>query len=249
MGIDFSDMTLNETINYLSEIIDEPYQSLTHVITANPEIAMKILNDKEMQNVAEKAELITPDGIGIVFASKMLGGAVKERVSGFDIVVELMRKRNNERKSLKIYALGANQETISLAVKNIENQFTNVQVVGFHDGYFNSENESKIVKEINECKPDLLLVGLGSPKQEQFISKHKPYFNTKVAIGVGGTFDVLSGKVKRAPVLIQKMNLEWFYRLVNNPKRLVRQASLFIFGFKVLVEAITQKSRKTHVKG
>lgn len=238
MGIEFSDGTLKETVNTLSEIIDGKYTKLTHVITANPEIALKIMQDEKFREISQNADLITPDGIGIVYASKLLGGNIKERVTGFDLVVSLFEKRKKQSKTLKLYALGADQDTIKKAVTNIENTYPNVQVIGYKDGYFGKEEESKIVKEINECKPDLLLVGLGSPKQEEFIFRHKAYLNTKVSIGVGGTFDVLSGNVKRAPEIYQKLGMEWFYRLVTNPKRFKRQLSLFEFGFKVVCVAL-----------
>jgi len=238
MGIEFTDNTLKQTANNLSDIIDASYVKLNHVITANPEIALKILEDKDFKEITDQADLITPDGIGIVYASKLLGGNIKERVTGFDLVTTLFKLRKKKTKSLKVYALGADKETIRKAVINIENTYPNVNVVGYKDGYFSKEEESKIVKEINECKPDLLLVGLGSPKQEEFIARHKAYLNSKVAIGVGGTFDVLSGNVKRAPEIYQKLGMEWFYRLATNPKRFKRQLALFKFGFKVLGVAL-----------
>lgn len=238
MGIEFTDNTLKQTANNLSDIIDASYVKLTHVITANPEIALKILEDKDFKEITDQADLITPDGIGIVYASKLLGGNITERVTGFDLVTTLFKLRKKKTKSLKVYTLGADKETIRKAVINIENTYPNVNVVGYKDGYFSKEEESKIVKEINECKPDLLLVGLGSPKQEEFIARHKAYLNSKVAIGVGGTFDVLSGNVKRAPEIYQKLGMEWFYRLATNPKRFKRQLALFKFGFKVLGVAL-----------
>ncbi|MFP3727143.1 WecB/TagA/CpsF family glycosyltransferase [Priestia filamentosa] len=238
MGIQFTDDTLKQTAHKLSTIIDENYVKLHHVITANPEIALRIIENEEFKNIATHADIITPDGIGIVYASKMLGRRIKERVTGFDLVVEIFKTRKQKSKSLKVYALGAQPDTIKKAVNHIENTYPNVTVIGFRDGYYKKEEEAKIVKEINECKPDLLLVGLGSPKQEEFIFRHKAYLNTKVAIGVGGVLDVLSGNVKRAPEFYQKIGMEWFYRLVTNPRRLKRQLSLFKFGFKVLGVAL-----------
>ncbi|GAB6440478.1 MULTISPECIES: WecB/TagA/CpsF family glycosyltransferase [Bacillus cereus group] len=235
MGITFSDDTLKQTTKHLSNIIDEKYTKLTHVITANPEIALKIMNDENFKEISKKAELITPDGIGIVYASKLLGGNIKERVTGYDLVISLFETRKRQAKPIRLYALGADSDTIRKAVINIESKYPNVQVLGYRDGYFKKEEEARIVKEINECKPDLLLVALGSPKQEEFIYRHKNYLNSKVAIGVGGTFDVISGNVKRAPEIYQKLGMEWFYRLVTNPKRIKRQLSLFKFGFKVIL--------------
>lgn len=219
-------------------MIDIESKGLAHVVTANPEIVMMAQKSKGFMKMLKNADLITADGIGVVWASKMLGQDITERVTGYDTVVSLFEKRQTEQRPMRVYLLGAKADTVKEAAKNIENAYPYVQVVGYHDGFFTKDVESKIVREINHCNADLLLVAMGSPRQEQFIYNNKTLLRIKVAIGVGGVLDVLSGNIKRAPELFQKMNLEWFYRLITNPKRLFRQLSLFKFAIKVVGAAL-----------
>lgn len=227
---------MNETIDLLSKKIDSTTNKPWHVVTANPEIVMLAKKNKKLLDIFGQVELITPDGIGIIIASKLLNQPLKERVSGYDLIMNLINEREKKAKTTTVYLLGAEKEVLKKAVKNLENNYTHLRIKGYHHGFYKEENEKSIVKEIHQCRPDLLLVAMGCPKQDFFIHKYKKVLNTKVAIGVGGTFDVISGKTKRAPLFIQKIGLEWFYRLLKNPTRIFRQFSLISFLVAIFKE-------------
>jgi N-acetylglucosaminyldiphosphoundecaprenol N-acetyl-beta-D-mannosaminyltransferase len=234
LGIKFSEFDINDTVDLLDEQIDsgtKPY----HVVTANPEIVMHAKKDRDFNEVLEKADLITPDGIGIILASRILNQNLQGRVPGYDLLHALLHQRNQNKKKTRVYALGGQDEVIKLAARNLRREYEEVEIVGYHHGYFaeNSEEEHGIVSEISDLKPDLLLVGIGSPRQENFIYTYKNNLQAKVAMGCGGTFDILSGTVKRAPLLIQNLGLEWLYRLVQQPSRWKRQLNLPNFLYKV----------------
>lgn len=237
-GIRFSDKTQTQTTNYLSNIIDVESKGLAHIVTANPEIVMMAQKSKGFMKMIKNADLVTADGIGVVWASKMFGLDIPERVTGYDTVVSLFEKRQREQKPMRVYLVGAKEEVVKKAAQYIENNYSYVQIVGYQDGFFKKDDEQKIVKEINQCNADLLLVAMGSPRQEQFIFNNKTKLKIKVAIGVGGVFDVLSGNIKRAPEIFQKTHLEWFYRLISSPSRIFRQMSLLRFAFKVLLAMV-----------
>lgn len=237
-GIRFSDKTQKQTTNYISNSIDIDSKGLAHIVTANPEIVMKAQKSKGFMKMIRNADLVTADGIGVVWASKMFGLDIPERVTGYDTIVSLFEERQKEQKPMRVYLVGAKPDVVKKAAQHIENKYSYIQVVGYHDGFFKTDDEHKIIREINQCNADLLLVAMGSPRQEQFIFNNKTKLKIKVAIGVGGVFDVLSGNVKRAPEIFQKTNLEWFYRLISSPSRMFRQMSLLRFAFKVLFATI-----------
>lgn len=239
LGVSFSNSNMMVTIRTLDNLLEEknktPFKPL-HIVTANPEIVMKGTENPEFLKILNEADIVTPDGIGIVIASKITQQDINERVTGFDLVINLLQARNVERKKTTVYALGAKEDVIKLAMRNLRQRFSEIEFIGYHHGYFesNSKEEEAIVKDIQSKEPDILLVGLGSPRQEEFIYKYKSNLNAKISIGCGGTFDVLSGKIKRAPKFMQKIGLEWFYRLLKEPKRLKRQLVIPKFLFKVI---------------
>lgn len=210
------------------ETIDEQgsarAQQPKHIVTANPEIVMGALADEELMQALLDADLITPDGTGIVWAADYLGQPVAERVAGYDLFHDLCRTSKEE--PFSIYLLGAKEETNRKAAIKLESLYPQLQIVGRRNGYFTIEEEQAIIEEINRLQPDLLLVALGFPKQEIWIYQHKADLQVKVAIGVGGSFDVLAGTVKRAPQLWQKWRIEWLYRLLQEPSRWKRQMAL-----------------------
>ena len=239
LGVTFSTMDMNSTITRINRHIEE-YNTLFHVVTANPEVVMNAERNPAFKEMLDQVELITPDGIGVVIASKILQTPLAERVTGFDLITGILAHRSDKEQPTTVYALGAKEDVIKLAARNLRQKYPNVEVVGYHHGYFEegSKEELQIVETISELKPDLLLVGLGSPRQENFIHTYKNTLNAKVAIGCGGTFDILSGTLKRAPESFQRFGIEWLYRLLQQPSRIKRQIVLPFFLYKVL------KSRK-----
>ncbi len=203
-----------------------------HIITLNAEIAYAARNNSPLKAVINQADLVTPDGIGIVWAARRLGWPIKERVTGIDMVYELCA--NAQAREWKIFLLGAAPQVAETAAEKLLLSYPNLKIAGIRDGYFSESEVATVVKEIREAGPDILLVGLGAPKQEFFINQHKNELGVPVAVGVGGSFDVIAGIKKRAPDIMIKLNLEWLYRLGAEPSRLKRQMVLPKFVFTIL---------------
>lgn len=191
----------------------------TFVITANPETLM-IGADTPLFDEILKSDktIIVPDGIGVVKAAHMLDIPVKERVTGVEIVQKLFELLNEKGRSL--YLLGAKQEVLQKLVGRIKVEYPNISLLGYQDGYI--KNKDEVFEQMVELKPDVVLVALGIPAQEQLIYKHYDKFDKGIFVGVGGSFDVLSGTKKRAPKIYIKLNLEWLYRITKEPKRIKR---------------------------
>lgn len=242
--IPFSSMTMEETIIYITKQLHNRQEAF-HIVTANPEIVMYTKRDSRFKVAVKKADLITPDGIGLIKASEWLGTPLAERVTGFDMMNGWFSYLGEQGKSVSVFLLGARPSVAEKAGKTISSKYPNVKITGHHHGYFQKEDTAQIVKQIQEAKPDILLVALGFPRQEFFIQTYKDQLHTKVAVGVGGSFDVWAGEVKRAPKWIRSINLEWFYRLCMDPSRFHRQLMLIDFLKDVFREWRISKFRKT----
>lgn len=203
------------------------------IFTPNPEIVMMAQKDLEYKDILAEGDLVIPDGIGIILASRIKKLGLDKRLPGIEMMENILKYCNNAQKS--IYLLGSNADNVEKAAENIKSEYPNIDIKGYHDGYFDDTEELQIVDKINEVKPDILFVAMGAPKQEKWMYKHRKILNVKVAMGVGGAVDVWSGAVKRAPKLFRKIHLEWFYRIVTNPKRIKRSFVLPQFLLKVLL--------------
>ena len=191
----------------------------TFIVTANPETFMMSEKDEEMRKLLlDNDTFLVPDGIGIVKAARMINYDVKERITGIDIANELLKLGNKQKKS--IYLFGAKQEVIDSMEKVLKESYPNLNLVGMSNGY--EKDKDKIFEKIVKTKPDIVLVALGIPLQERLIYKHLDKFDKGIFVGVGGSFDVISGHKKRAPKIFIKLNLEWLYRILKEPKRLKR---------------------------
>ncbi|EGY1138851.1 WecB/TagA/CpsF family glycosyltransferase [Listeria monocytogenes] len=207
------------------------------VVTANPEIVMHARMDKEFEAILRQADYIVPDGIGIIMASEKLGEPLTERVTGYDTMVGLLNK------PLRCYFLGAKPEISKVVESKVNEKFPQAVVCGVHHGYFDVLESEMIAKEILLAKPDVIFVALGSPAQEKWILSQIANFEKGIFIGVGGSFDVLTDNVKRAPKIWIKLRLEWVYRLLSNPSRWRR-----FFAIPQFMLAI-RKERKRLKKG
>lgn len=211
----------NKKSDSFYEILDKNLKSnkKMFIVTANPETFMMSENDEEMRKLLlDKDTTLVPDGIGIVKAARMINYNVTERIAGIDIANKLLELGNKEKKS--IYLFGSKQEVIDSMKKVLKEKYPNLVLVGTTNGY--EKDKDKVFDKIAKTKPDIVLVALGIPLQEKLIYKHLNKFDKGIFVGVGGSFDVISGHKKRAPKIFIKLNLEWLYRILKEPKRLKR---------------------------
>lgn len=202
------------------------------VVAVNPEKIMKARQDPVLLAQLRSSGLLIPDGIGVVVAASLLGLGHMQRVPGSELMPEICRL--SAKKGYRIFLLGGTSEVNSRVATVLEQRYPGIQIVGRQDGYFEESNIDGIIDRINDSDTQILFIALGSPKQELWMNKYLQNSTVRVCQGVGGTFDVLAGKVKRAPNAFRRMHLEWFYRLLSDPRRIVRQKALPMFLFAVL---------------
>lgn len=202
------------------------------VVTLNAEIIYRAMEYQELQTAINRAELITPDGIGVIWAGKILGLSFPERVTGIDLLHALCRQAAENK--WRLFLLGAAPQVAEQAGAKLAEEFPGLIICGVRDGYFKEQEEDDLIDAINKARPDIVAVALGAPKQEFWMSKYKNVIKASVMIGVGGSLDVLSGLKKRAPQWIIKLNMEWLYRLLCEPGRWKRQMALPLFIIMVL---------------
>jgi len=197
--------------------------------------ALTLLIADERPDYAEvlrRADLVVADGVGVVWAIRKLTGLAVERVTGIDLIDDLCRVCCQEGQS--VYLLGGKPGVAAAAGQRLLARFPGLRVVGARDGFWSPAEEHEVVAAINACQPGLLLVGLGQPRQEQFLDRHRDRLRARLAMGCGGSFDVLAGRVKRAPGWMRAAGLEWFFRLLQEPWRLRRVAQLPRFVWMIL---------------
>jgi len=205
----------------------------THqVVTLNPEMIMAAQHDGELRRALEESSLVVADGIGVVWASRVLRQPLPERIAGIDLAVAVLQVAAAQGRA--VFFLGGEEGVAERAAERLCRRFPGLRVAGVHHGYFTEAENHRIVRMIAEKAPDLLLVGLGAPKQELWIYRNLGFLGARVAMGVGGALDVFAGRVKRAPVAWQKLGLEWAYRLIQQPWRFRRMLALPKFAAAVL---------------
>ena len=230
LGFDVCSIEEQELLKNLMEDYESNVQNA--VLSVNPEIVINNYKDKKMVAKFNSQKFKIPDGIGIVYASKINKGKIKKRITGIDFMYKLCEEavKHNSR----VYLYGTQQQIIDKAKIEIEKKYPGIQIVGTCNGF---TDEDVVVERIKETKPDILIVGTGSPKQENFIINNKEKLPTvKIFMPVGGSFDVISNTLKRAPDWITKINLEWLFRLFQEPKRFFRQTKLIKFMYCVIAE-------------
>ena len=230
LGINVSGLNTEGAADAIENMIEEG--GFHSVFTPNSEIIMAAYKNPEFAKLLGKASLLTADGIGVVYASRILGDPIAERASGYDISLKLLER--GAEKGYTFYLLGAAPGVAAAAKSKIEEKFTGIKITGVHDGYFDDKEEINIINDINEKAPDVIFVCLGSPKQEKWINEAAEKINVKVAMGLGGCLDVYAGNVKRAPDIFIKFGLEWLYRLIKEPSRFFRMLALPKFMFTVI---------------
>ena len=204
------------------------------IVTPNAEIVEKASKTPQLRRIInEEAAIVTPDGVGLIYASKLKGDPIQEKVAGIDFAhsaIELCAKLGRS-----VYLLGSKPGVAEAAAANLEKEIPGLKIAGFRDGYFREDEEPSVVAEINASGADFLCVALGSPKQEYFVIKHRDALKVKAAAGLGGSLDIWSGQLNRAPKFYIDHGLEWLYRMIQEPKRLKRLPALPIFLIKAAI--------------
>ena len=230
LGYGVDSFTFDEAVEYA-------YSHHGQIVTINPEMISEARKNKDFSEIVEHADLVVPDGIGVEIGLKILGHKVR-RIPGIELGRALIVKFSDENKTVAF--VGAKPEVVESAVKMLRIDIQNLNVVYFHDGYFKDANI--IMDSLYQAKPDLVLVALGSPKQEFFIAEMKTRLPNSTFIGLGGSFDVWAGHVERAPEIYQNLGLEWLYRTIKEPKRFKRIfPTLPLFILSVLKERLFRR--------
>lgn len=220
MGCQVDNLTMEETLGKVEGFIATglPHQ---HVVV-NVDKLVKASRDPELRRIINDCALVNVDGMPVVWASRLLGKPLKERVAGVDLFEALMRRAGE--KGWRVFLLGAREEVVGKVAETYGRKYPRLVLAGYRNGYWKGEEEEALVAEqIRASRADLLFVAISSPKKEQFLGKYQAHMRIPFAMGVGGTFDVAIGKVKRAPVWMQKSGLEWFYRFLQEPRRMFRR--------------------------
>lgn len=231
-GFDIEKLDMEEALCIIKNMFEE--EGLSLIVTANPEILEAASKDEELASVIRNADMVLPDGVGLLYASRIKGEPLRERITGIDIAYKILEYLAESGKS--VYLLGAKPGVAERAAENLKALLPGLIVAGTHDGYFKSGQEKELVAAINSSGADFLCVALGAPKQELFLARHKNELTAKVGIGIGGSLDIWSGDKKRAPEFWQRHGAEWLYRLVTEPSRFVRMLKLPLFLLKVIFD-------------
>lgn len=230
LGFDVLDTSYNELLKNLFKDINQKYKNF--VVNINPFIIMNFYNNKKIIAKFNQEKYQIADGIGIVWASKLNQKKLKERITGIDLMEKICSKAAKETKT--IFLCGAGFGVAEKTKLILENKYKNIKIVGTCSGYI---SEKEMMQQINGANADIVFIALGSPKQEMFILNNKDKLKYKVIMPVGGSFDVISGNIKRAPKLFIKTNTEWLYRTLREPKRLKKNLILFKFIFLVIFKS------------
>lgn len=235
LGFPIADVTFEEALRQVTDFVRNPLRpDGHHVITANPELLMKALapEGERLRRILQDASLVVADGIGVVWASRVSGKSLPERIPGIDLADGVLDVCARE--GWRVVFVGAEPGVAQAAAERLSKKYEGLRVVGVHHGYFNDEEGETVAKQVGAAEADVVLVAMGVPKQEIWIATYRTVLRAKLFIGIGGALDVFAGKVQRAPVLWQKFGLEWAYRLMRQPRRARRMTAIPRFILWVL---------------
>lgn len=229
MDIPFDNVTMEEALDAAEKLLEKP--GAAYGVTPNSEIVYEAMFDSSLRQILCQADLVLPDGAGVVLGAKILGTPLKQKVAGIEFGYNLMNRLKDTDKTF--YFLGGKPGVAELAARKMQEKYPGLSICGTGDGYF--QDETQVIAAINEKKPDVLLVCLGAPKQELFMANHREDLQVGLMMGLGGSLDGFAGTAKRAPRWMIRMNLEWFYRLLKEPRRLGRMMRLPKFLWRVVL--------------
>ena len=222
LGIEFDNTDILEAVERAIRLMEERRHA--YVVTPNPEIILESQKNEKLASAVKSADMVLPDGVGVIYASHILGTPIKNRIPGIDFASALMARISENGR--KVFLLGAKPGVAELAGERLAERYPGLAICGVNDGYFEEEDTEFIIEKINSASPDLVLVCLGSPKQEIWMKNNAELLDVGLLIGLGGALDVYAGVVERAPRKWRSMGLEWLYRLIREPKRIKRMVKL-----------------------
>lgn len=239
LGVEIDKLNFEQSLFKARELIEA--QGRHYIVTPNPEIVIAATRDEAFKEILNKADLAIPDGIGIVWLSKIFGENIPERITGVDLLERLIKLASNH--DYTVFLLGGKSGVAEKAAVVLKALYPNLKIIGTFEGDAGSQGDREVHKKLKGIQIDILAVAYGPGKQERWIARNLPLLNVKLAIGVGGAFDLISGNKKRAPILLQKLGLEWVFRLIQEPGRLKRQLSIPIFVYLFVIEKLKNRGR------
>ena len=231
LGVPIDPLTLQEVLARVDEVIER--RSRLHIGVVNAAKLVNMRRDPVLRQDVLASDLILADGASVVWASRLMGNPLPERVAGIDLMLAMLRRGAS--RGHRFYCLGATQDVLDRAVDRMLAEFPGVQVVGRRNGYFGAGEEEEVARDIAGARPDVLFVAMTSPRKEHFLGRWSPHMQVPVCHGVGGSFDVVAGKVRRAPVAWQRLGLEWLYRVRQEPRRLWKRYLVTNTAFSAMV--------------
>lgn len=231
-------LSMLQTVDLINEGIQNN-KRIKHVVVNVAKIVY-MQKDRQLYDYVTSSDIINADGLPIVWGSKFLGDSLPERVAGIDLMQELVSLAYKQK--YKVFFFGAEEKIVAKVCEIYTKQYSPYIIAGYRNGYYREQEEENVVAQIANSKAHILFVGISSPQKEAFLNKYKHIINIPFIMGVGGSFDVIAGKTKRAPLWMQKIGMEWFYRLMQEPRRMWRRYlyTNFMFIFYVLREKFTR---------
>jgi N-acetylglucosaminyldiphosphoundecaprenol N-acetyl-beta-D-mannosaminyltransferase len=241
LGVEIDRLDMRGTVARCEEIIASRTPSQHLAVSATNVVALH--EDPRLRDVARSCALVSADGLGVVWASHLLGDPLPERVNAMDLMERLFEVA--EQKGYRIYILGATDEVLEAAVARLRERHPRLVIAGYRNGYYGETEDDVVIEQLREARPDILFAAMPSPKKEYWLAEHRERLGVPLLIGVGGAIDVVAGLAKRAPRWMQRSGLEWFYRMIQEPRRLARR---FIVGnarfLYLLLLALLAKRRR-----
>lgn len=241
LSVVVDNLSMDETVERVAAFVRDgrPHQ---HVVV-NADKIVKAAKDPALAQIIADCDLVNADGMPVLWAARALGQPLKERVTGIDLFFRLLAEA--ERRRWRVYFLGAKEDIVREVERRAKDQHPSLQIAGVRNGYWSPEDEAGVVQAIADSRCDLLFVAISSPKKEQFLAQHQRAMKVPFAMGVGGSFDVMAGLTQRAPVWMQKSGLEWFYRFLQEPRRMFRRYFIDDMEFFwLLAKALVQRPFK-----
>lgn len=242
LGAPVDPWTMEQTVEATDALIKEG--RFAHLIGVNADKLLQMLDDPAMDACVRRCEIVNADGASMVMAAKKLGVDLPGRVAGIDLMWELCGLA--EREGYRVYLLGAKAEVVAKTAEVLTERYPRMDVAGFRDGYFDDDEFDAVVAEVERTKPDIVFVGITSPKKEHLIERFRELGAKGAYVGVGGSFDVVSGNIPRAPIWMQRANLEWLFRMMQEPKRLVKR---YVVGNTRFYRLLRKEAKRSKVNG